>query len=140
MNKKQKTIVSILLAFIPIVFTLVIILKSVQEPDIEMDSINKQVEISGGLYGKTIDIDQDTVIQIVEPIEITQKTNGAAIGHIKRGYFKLEDDSKVYLNLGDSRQDWIAITDDENKYYINLKDEDDTLALYEQLLDLFSST
>lgn len=136
MNKKKKTIASILLAFIPIVFTIVIILKSVQAPNIEIDSINNQVEISGGLYGKTIDIDQDTVIQMIDPIEITQKTNGAAIGHTKRGYFKLEDDSKVYLNLGNSNHKWIAITDDENKYYINLKDEDDTLALYEQLLDL----
>jgi chitinase len=117
-------------------FTAVILLKSGQEADFAIDTTQNQLEISGGFYGITIDIDQDVNISMVEPIEIIRKVNGAALGNVKSGYFKLEDGAKVYLNLGDSTHDWIAIIDEEDRYYINLKDEDETLDLFQQLIRL----
>lgn len=133
---KVKVIISIVFTVLVLGFTGFLLLRSFQGADFVINEELSQLEISGGLYGKTILIDDTVVITMVEPIEITRRTNGSSIGNVKSGSFTLVGDIPVYLNLGNSTHDWIAIIDGEDRYYINLKDEQDTLDLYNELLDL----
>lgn len=136
MQNKAKVLITAIIVTVAITFTLILVVLTTKEAEILVNIETNQLEISGGIYNKTIDIDENVEISIVEPIEITKKRNGAAFGDTKSGYFQLVGDIDVYLNLGDSTQDWIAIIDGEDRYYINLKDENDTLDLYQQLLSL----
>lgn len=139
MNTNQNKIKIILTAVITVVilgFVGFILISSSKGAEFVVNTELSQLEISGGMYGKTIEIDDNVVISMVEPIEITRRTNGSSIGDVKSGYFTLVGDIAVYLNLGDSTHDWIALIDGEDRYYINLKDETETLNLYNQLLDL----
>jgi hypothetical protein len=135
-NKKIKNILSIVISAIVFIFVGFMIYNSLKEAKFVIDEEQNQLIISGNLYGNTIDIDEHTTISIVEPKEITRKVNGSAIGDIKSGYFVLEADERVYLNLGDSTNDWIEIKSNDELFYINLKDEQETLELYNNLLDL----
>jgi hypothetical protein len=135
-NTKATIIASILIAIIALGFTGFILITSGKEADFVVNEELSQLEISGGLYGKTIDIDDNLIITMVEPIEITRRTNGSSLGNVKSGSFTLVGDIPVYLNLGDSTHDWISIIDDENRYYINLKDEQETINLFNELIDL----
>jgi hypothetical protein len=136
MKDNKKVILTAIITMLTLAFTFFILYKSGQEADFVINTSESQLEISGGFYGKTIEIDQDVEIFITEPLGIKRKSNGASLGNVKSGYFTLEDDVKVYLNLGQSTHDWIALIDGENRYYINLKDENDTLDLYNELLSL----
>ncbi|MCD4827548.1 MAG: hypothetical protein K8Q99_07215 [Acholeplasmataceae bacterium] len=137
-NKETKVKVIATIAFTVIIlgFTVFLLLRSFKGSDFVINEELSQLEISGGLYGKTIDIDDNVSISMIEPIEITRRTNGSSIGNVKSGSFTLIGDIPVYLNLGNSTHDWIAIIDGEDKYYINLKDEQETIDLYNDLLDL----
>ncbi len=135
---KIKSIVSLIITGVILIFVAVILINSSKEATFVINEELSQLEISGGLYGKTIEIDDEVVISMVEPIEIVRRTNGSAIGNVKSGYFTLAGDLAVYLKLGDSTHDWIALIDGENRYYINLKDEQETIDLYNDLLDLQS--
>jgi hypothetical protein len=133
---KVKVIISVVFTVLVLGFTGFLLLRSFKGSDFVINEELSQLEISGGLYGKTIEIDDTVVISMVEPIEIIRRTNGSSIGNVKSGSFTLVGDIPVYLNLGNSTHDWIAIIDGEDRYYINLKDEQDTLDLYNDLLDL----
>lgn len=135
-DKKVKNIISIVFTSIVFVFVGIMIFNSLKEAEFVIDEEKSQLLVSGNLYGNTIDITDDTSISMVEPKEITRKVNGSAIGDIKSGYFIIDSDERVYLNLGDSTHDWIEIISNEERYYINLKDEQETLDLYYDLLDL----
>ena len=139
MKLNPKVGLTVIITILTIAFTAFIVFKSVQEANFEIDASQSQLIISGGLYGKTIDLNENVEITMIEPLEIKRKTNGAAIGNVKSGYFTLADDTKVYLNLGNDNHEWIAIIDEDDQYYINLKDEDETLNLYNELLDLIDN-
>lgn len=135
-NTKAAIIASILIAIVALGFTGFLLITLGKEADFVINTELSQLEISGGLYGKTIEIDDDVVISMVDPIEITRRTNGSSVGNVKSGSFTLVGDIPVYLNLGDNTLDWIAIIDGNNRYYINLKDEQETMDLYNDLLEL----
>ena len=135
-NSNIKTIISVVITVVILGFVGFLLINSTKEAEFIVNTELSQLEISGGLYGKTIEIDDNVVISMVSPIEITRRTNGSSIGNVKSGYFTLAGDIAVYLNLGDSSQDWIALIDGEDRYYINLKDETETLTLYNDLSDL----
>lgn len=116
-ESKVKIIFSIVITVIVLGFTAYILINSSKGADFVINEELSQLEISGGLYGKTIEIDSDVVISMVEPIEITRRTNGSSLGNVKSGYFTLVGDVAVYLNLGDSTLDWIALIDGEDSYY-----------------------
>ena len=137
-NKENliKTIFGVIIAVIVIGYTAFTLINSSKEADFVVNTELSQLEIGGGLYEKHIEIDGDVVISMVDPIEIIRRTNGSSLGNVKSGYFTLVGDVAVYLNLGDSTHDWIALIDGEDSYYINLKDETETIDLYNDLLAL----
>ena len=131
-----KTIIGVIITVVVLGYAAFTLINSSKEADFIVNTELRQLEIGGGLYTKNIEIDNDVVISMVDPIEITRRTNGSSLGDVKSGYFTLVGDVAVYLNLGDSTHDWIALIDGEDSYYINLKDETETIDLYNDLLDL----
>ncbi len=92
---------------------------------------NSNLVISGQ-FGVTIDLSGATVIQEHSQVPTTEtKTNGAAIGNIEKGYFKIVG-TKVYRNVMDkSISNYILITDKNgSKYYINCASSEETDNLY----------
>lgn len=135
-SNKLKTILGIIITILALGFSLFVILNGSKEATITIDETTSTVSVGGGLYSKTIEIDQNTIVTMVSPIEIDKRTNGSSVGDVKKGYFTLTGDQKVYLNLSDSKLAWIEIVNDETYYYLNLKSITDTLGLYQDILAL----
>lgn len=136
MNKQKITIISLIFTFSVLIVVGIIIISSSKGPNISINTETSQLEIGGLLYSKTIYIDDNVSIQIVAPKTIIRRTNGSSIGNVKSGFFTIEGDVAVYLNLADSTHDWIEIIVGEEYSYINLKTEADTIDLYHNLIDL----
>jgi len=78
-----------------------------------------QIEIRG-IYGETISKSEIQSIEIVSQIpDIRVKTNGFALGSIKKGYFRTNNDEVIKLILNSSNNQVILITKTGNKkvYY-----------------------
>lgn len=135
-NNKLKIVLGILITIVALGFSLFVILNGNKESEITIDEANNTVNVGGGLYSKTIEIDQTSAVNIISPIEIIRRTNGSSVGNVKKGYFTLVDDRAVYLSLGDNTIDWIEIINGEDYYYLNLRNDVDTLDLYHNILAL----
>ena len=138
MSKNTRTIISVVLTVVILSVVGVIMLVSSKGASITVNADTSQLEIGGLLYSKTIDIDSSVQIEMVSPKEILLRTNGSSIGNVRTGYFTIEENQAVYLNLGDYKLDWIEIIVGDDYYYINLKTETETTEIYNDLLELVS--
>ena len=136
MDKKVKNIISAVVTIAIFIFVGLMLISSFRGPEISIIESENLLDIDALFYSKEIEINETVNISLVSPKEILRKTNGSAIGDVKSGYFTIEGDLAVYLNLGDATADWIEIIDGEDYYYINLKTEIDTIDLYNNLIDL----
>jgi hypothetical protein len=136
MSKQTRTIISFVFTIIVLIAVGVIILTPLKGPNITVNTETSQLEIGGLLYSKTIDINIGVQIEMVSPKEILLRTNGSSIGNVRSGYFTIEENQAVYLNLGDYKLNWIEIIDRDKYYYINLKTETETTEIYNDLLEL----
>lgn len=69
-----------------------------------------------GSYGETLHKDDITNIELVEQLpHITMKTNGFALGHINKGYFKIKGGETVKLLLNSDKKPCIKITKKDGK-------------------------
>lgn len=88
-----------------------------------------------GQYGVKINLSGATVTHEKRQVSATPiHTNGAAIGKIEKGYFKLGS-LDVYLNIMDiNASDYILINDtNDSKYYINCASPKKTSNLYNEI-------
>ncbi len=70
----------------------------------------KQIEING-MYGKTIEANEIAVIQLLDSLpKISIKTNGYALGSIRKGYFKTKGGEIVHLILNSKNKPVILIS------------------------------
>ncbi|XFA98709.1 hypothetical protein ACAG96_07515 [Candidatus Izemoplasma sp. B36] len=136
MDKKVKNIITAVVTIAIFIFVGLMLISSFRGPEISIIESENLLDIDALFYSKEIEINETVNISLVSPKEILRKTNGAAIGDVKSGYFTIEGDLPVYLNLGDATADWIEIIDGEDYYYINLKTEIDTIDLYNNLIDM----
>lgn len=138
MDRKVKNIISAVVTIVVLIVVGVILITSFRGPDISINESESTLEIDALFYSKEIQIDNNVSIDVVNPKDILRRTNGSSIGNVKSGYFTIEGDLAVYLNLGDATLDWIEIIDGDDYYYINLKTKIDTMELYNALLDLLN--
>jgi flagellar basal body-associated protein FliL len=88
-----------------------------------------------GQYGAVIDLEgADAALESGGLPETETRTNGAAIGSIAKGYYRL-DGAEVYLNVMDTAaSEYIRITDRSGyKFYIICATPEETAALYAQI-------
>ena len=118
-------------------FTAWLMFRGASETEFTIQKETNQLSIEV-MYRQEITIDGSTQINLISPLEIERRTNGSAIGDSKKGYFTLEGDLAVYLNLNDATLDWIEIINQDTYYYINTSIEADTTSLYDALIALQS--
>jgi hypothetical protein len=132
-KSKASVIAGVVITIVALAFSAYIMFNSSKETEFTIDEVTKTLEISGGLYGRGIIINENVELALISPLVITNRTNGSSLGNVKSGSFTLEGGLAVYLNLGDSTMDWIEIIDGEDYYYINLKNADETIQLLSDL-------
>lgn len=78
-----------------------------------------------GTYGEVLQTDQIKSIEIVNELpNITLKTNGFALGEIRKGYFKTESGDVVKLILNSAQKPYILFTkSDGKKIYYSAKEK-----------------
>ena len=101
---------------------------------------NNQIEING-MYGKKIQADELEIIQLLEKTpKIKYRSNGFALGTIRKGYFKTIDGEKVLLVLNSSQKPLIFIkTKSESKIYFSAKEHSNT-EIFKSLKNTFPNT
>lgn len=135
-SKKTNIIVAILVVIVLAMtagFVIWLLAGSKAKPDFTFTenvlNISGQFRTDISLSGASVT--QETTL-LPEP---ETRTNGAAIGNILKGKFKLNGES-VYLNIMDkTAASYILITAaDGSKYYINCETSAETAALYQEIL------
>lgn len=135
-SKKTNVIVAILTIIILImtaVFVVWLLSGSKAKPEY---TFTENVLNISGQFGADISLSGAGVAQETTTLpEPETRTNGAAIGNILKGHFKLNGES-VYLNIMDkTASSYILITaNDGAKYYINCETIAETSALYQEIL------
>lgn len=106
----------------------------------ELTFDNQQLTISG-MYGKTLKADEFSTIQLVENTpKIKYRSNGFALGTIRKGYFKTIDGEKILLILNGNQKPLIFIkTKTELKIYFSAKDQSNS-EIFKKLKATFPNT
>lgn len=130
---QQRMIFKISFSFMLIISISVILMMYIFQIDPKVEIYNNQLKISG-IYGENIEIQNIKEIHLLKSLPpISYKTNGVAMSHFKKGWFKLNDGRKVKLFVNDMSGPFIEIIDSQNKtIFIGLNDFDEEL-LYHQL-------
>lgn len=88
-----------------------------------------------GQFGVELNLEGTSVTHVFARLpEIETRTNGAAVGTVKKGTFKING-AKAYMNVMDENAaDYILITDQDGyAYYIACETTEETDALYDQI-------
>ena len=118
-NTKTNKIVGIILAA-TLLFVIGLLGYGYQENKLIVNT--KAIEITG-FYGETIHPEEIESIKIVEKIPtIRYKSNGFAIGPIRKGYFKTKEGTSLKLILNADNKPYLLITKtDGKKIYFSAK-------------------
>ncbi len=85
---------------------------------------NDQIQFKGS-YGETLHKNDIKNIELTQQLpHITMKTNGFALGHINKGYFKIKGGETVKLLLNSDKKPYIKITKkDGQQIFFSSKDQ-----------------
>ena len=130
-SQKNKIGVFVLLGVF--IFIIVLFGSNLKEDKIILNSDSIEFE---GSYGEVVPKNQIKSIELVsDKPKITLRTNGFALGTIKKGYFKTDKGEKVKLILNGDNKPYILLTkSDGKKIYYSAKEESN-----EQLLQKIKS-
>ena len=127
-------------AAIVVIVSLVVILPiaiAYRESSVIVDS--KQIRITG-MYGERIPIEQLNQVFLADTLPaITMRTNGIAIGSIRKGYFRsssLQQNVKLLLHSRSAPFLYIIYGDNDKHVILNFRNPEKTLEVYEQLREL----
>ncbi len=114
--------VAILALFATGIFVLGLLYYGFKENEIIFNE--QQIEITG-MYGKTIKADEIAAIELVKhPPAIKFRSNGFALGFIRKGYFRTKEGETVLLILNADRRPLILIkTKQDLKIYYSAKNK-----------------
>lgn len=89
-----------------------------------------------GMYGGIYLFDEVETVELKDTMpEILVRTNGAAIGEVKKGNFKLEELGLCRLYLSSETGPYVYIMVNDFYVIINYPNKDKTQQLYEDLLE-----
>lgn len=131
-NKRVGTIAGAIISVLVLGFVFFLIYGSYAKPSYTFSGNHLTIS---GQYGVTINLSEASAVHELSQVPATErKTNGAAIGKVEKGYFRISG-SDVYLNVMDENaSNYILITDKGGaKYYINCASSDETNNLYNKI-------
>jgi hypothetical protein len=139
-NEKDRKLAVLISSIMTVVITVGVIIFLV----ILFNSTNKETETVlsdtsfevKGMYGAVYPYKEILSVELKDTIpEITMKTNGAAIGAAKKGYFTVEGLGKCKLFLLSKEGPYVFIKTKDSYVIINYSDKNKTEALYNDLAD-----
>ena len=140
-NKRSKAeIIATLILIITILFVVIgpLFYMGFKANDVTINE-NNSISISG-MYKTTITSEDIKDIELVDNLpKIVLRSNGFAVGKTLKGYFRDEDNSKIKLYIENSEEGpFIKIDLEKSDIYINYKDKEETLSVYDKLKELES--
>lgn len=90
--------------------------------------------IIGGAFGVTVPVSGISGLNLTDtPPNIVTKTNGSGLGTVYKGEFTLDGNRKARLYIDASKPPFITFSYDGTVIYVNLKEAQETRALYQKL-------
>ncbi|MFS4415107.1 DUF3784 domain-containing protein [Maribacter sp. 2307ULW6-5] len=134
-TKKKAPVLVLLVLLLTLAFTAGLFYLGYSENSIQ---ISGDGIIIAGMYGETIAPEQIRDIQLVQELPpIAIKTNGFAVGHLKKGHFGTAHGEEVKLLLNAPAREYLLITTkDGGKTYYTAKNGGH-LAIWRQLKERF---
>lgn len=131
-EKKRRINWNLIIVPLVLLFALTITLLGQREQKVTIE--NRELKIRA-LYSLTIPLDEIAQIDTVSHLPaISARTNGYALGKTLKGNFRLKDKSNVKLFVHVGNPPYIFIKSSHEKpVYLNFKDKNRTLKLYEEL-------
>ena len=102
-----------------LLLTAVLLTMGITEDELTYDSEKVQIQ---GWYGETIKYSEIATVALVDKLpEIVLKSNGFALGKIRKGYFKTAQDEKIKLIVNADNKPIVRITKNDSTeiYYIS---------------------
>ncbi|MGB5243180.1 MAG: DUF3784 domain-containing protein [Lutimonas sp.] len=126
-----KRIASVLVILVSLGLVIYLMFEGNQEHDLIITADSVQVK---GMYGEQIYFDDIAAVKLLDQLpEISKKSNGFAMGSVRKGYFKTAGNEKVKLLLHGDQLPLIFIQKtDGNKFYFSSKSSDNR-SLYQIL-------
>lgn len=89
-----------------------------------------------GMYGDEWSLEEIEKVELIDELpEIKMKTDGFAMTNILKGKFKLEEPyGNSLLFIHGENKPYLAILTEENSIFINRKDSEETIDIYEKLI------
>ena len=130
-RKKLKMPLIIFFVLLMIGIPLFIIISS-REHSIFFEDDNIKIT---GLYGETIPVKDIKNVELIKDIPAIQlRTNGLALGAVRKGYFSMKDLGTVKLFLSSSSQPYVKFQTVSNQYIIfNFENADKTIDVYNEI-------
>ena len=86
-------------------------------------------------FGVSVPLDEIEGLTLTEAApEIETKTNGAGIGSMHKGEYRLTDDNPARLYIDTSTPPFIRFTQGDTVFYLNAESPEATQALYDEIL------
>ena len=103
-----------------------------QEKEIAFNEDNFTIS---GIFGARVDREDIESVALIDEIpEILYKTNGASVGNIRLGLFKMEGIERAHLTLMDKNTPpFVLISSKTRPHYINYGTKEKTLQAYEAI-------
>jgi hypothetical protein len=128
--------VKLLIGFLVIVFIGVGALMYVSMLPVNVVVTDEYLEIEDPLYGRRVDWEKIDKVSLEEKLpQIKARTNGASIGEINKGNFRLSDKSRAVLYIFSSQPPFIYIESKQGLIIINDKDKEVTLKFYNEIIE-----
>ncbi|ETA79144.1 DUF3784 domain-containing protein [Youngiibacter fragilis] len=135
-NRKTKgeTILAASFTLVIVIGIGILFLTTIKESSVAIEGDSVKVS---GIFGRSIPLGDIEDIRIVETLPVvTMRTNGAAIGSVLKGRFKLVGANRAYLYLYKSGGPYILIETLDYPVYLNFRDDK---TLYNTMVALSSA-
>lgn len=96
---------------------------------------NREVQIKTIFYGHNFSLDEVQEIKLIETMPSSFRTNGASTSNYSRGNFTVRGYGRSKLYIFNNNPPYIVIKLEDIHVFYNEKDPDETLKLYELLLE-----
>lgn len=138
MKKRTTVLTTTLIACVIAMIILYIFIDATNEKEILIDGDTLKIP---GMFGTEIKLNEVQDVQLLEKIpKILFKINGASIGKISLGVFKVEGVEKAHLMLMDNKTPPFAfIRTKTHHYYLNSEDKEKTNQTFSRIISWFST-
>ncbi len=130
-SKDKGTLISLIITIPILIFVGVMMFRSLQPVDMEIDEIGVEFR---GMYGELYRWEEIQELELRDDLPtIEMRTNGSSIAGKNKGYFKTKEYGKVKLYLDSKNPPFIYMKVDSQYIIINLGEKEETTKAFENM-------